>query len=84
MISQYKKLLNFPETVTNIWTSFFELFSSVETIEDANYVIERYIDWLEASGKYYVLDEEFTAFQYAFNTALHSINYWSFLKQNDE
>ncbi len=58
---------------------FFNAFSSVETIEDAYMVVDTYIEWLDNNGKEYVSPEEYIAFQYAFNTALHSINYWSFL-----
>lgn len=79
LISEYGKILDFPESITNIWLYFFNAFSSVETIEDAYMVVDTYIEWLDNNGKEYVSPEEYIAFQYAFNTALHSINYWSFL-----
>lgn len=80
LISEYSDILDFTEPVSIIWNYFFEVFSSVETIENAYLVVESYIDWMENVGSAYLTSDECTAFQYAFNTALHSINYWSFLQ----
>jgi len=79
LLSQYKENFGISNESEEIWKSFFTIFSSNTKISDGYFVIEKYIDFIQESGKVFLTDNAIRAFICAFSVALHSTNYWSIL-----
>ncbi|MCL2683404.1 MAG: hypothetical protein FWE63_08010 [Bacteroidales bacterium] len=78
-LHEYKEKFGMSKEAEEIWSSFFSIYSSIVKFDDAYFVIEKYIDFIQEKGKDFLTNDEITSFNCALSVALHSTNYWSIL-----
>jgi len=81
LLDQFKRNFGMSEETEEIWYSFFNMYSSVTEIDDAYYVVERYIDFVNETSARFLKSDEIKSFNCALSVALHSTNYWSILNE---